>query len=224
MEFQKSLKIMDFILVFSTISTAFLLSLSHCVFMCGGFALLLGKLTASKSKGAKTLYLLLYHLGRISAYCVLGSVFAYFGAGAIKNASTKGFVFFFLGVFIVILAFSLQFRGKILEFLENSKLQNFILRLAGKLSKERYIVVLGFLNGLMPCGVVYYFLALSFSAGSLAPFIMLLAGLATLPTLLFYSFVAGFLSVKYRKIAGILGNFIIAIYGIYLSYKGFLLL
>ena len=217
---------MKLALLLEVIITAFALSVSHCSFMCGGFAVLLGRLTSNLSRLNALFFTLLYHFGRIGAYTFLGFIFGTFGAGVMRNASQKGLIFFACGVFLVLFAVILQTRGRLLELLENSFLQGKILALAHKLVKRRYIVILGILNGLLPCGVVYSFLALSFSAGSreLSSLVMLIFGLCTLPALLFYSFLSRFLSTKFRQLAGILSSVLIAAYGIYLSYKGYMLL
>lgn len=217
---------MKFALLLEVIITAFALSVSHCSFMCGGFAVLLGRLTSNLSRLNALFFTLLYHFGRIGAYTFLGFIFGAFGAGVMRNASQKGLIFFACGVFLVFFAVILQTRGKLLALLENSFLQDKILSLAHKLAKRRYIIILGILNGLLPCGVVYSFLALSFSAGSreLSSLVMLIFGLCTLPALLFYSFLSRFLSTKFRRIAGILSSVLIAAYGIYLAYKGYMLL
>lgn len=215
---------MNLALVLNVIITAFALSVSHCSFMCGGFAILLARLTSELSKANAFFFTLLYHFGRISSYVFLGFVFGSFGAGVMRNASSKGLVFFACGVFLVLFGVILQTRGKLLELLENSLLQSKILALAHKLAKRRYIIILGILNGFLPCGVVYYFLALSFSSGEFSALIMLIFGLCTLPALLFYSFLARLINLRFRKIAGIISSAAIIIYGVYLAFKGYMLL
>lgn len=217
---------MNLALLLEVIITAFALSVSHCSFMCGGFAILLGRLTSALSRSNALIFTLLYHLGRIGAYTFLGFIFGAFGAGVMKNATSKGLIFFACGVFLILFAVILQTRGRLLALLENSFLQGKILSLAYKLAKLRYIVILGILNGLLPCGVVYSFLALSFSSGSkeFASLIMLIFGLCTLPALLFYTFLSRFLSANFRRIAGVLSSVLMAVYGIYLAYKGYMLI
>ena len=99
----------DFVLFINIIVTALALSFSHCSFMCGGFCVILGRLTAGLSRAKQLYYLLLYHFGRISAYCALGFVFGYFGAGVIKASSSKGLIFFICGALLVL--FDIVFCG-----------------------------------------------------------------------------------------------------------------
>lgn len=216
----------DFLLLANIVVTAFALSFSHCSFMCGGFCVIVGRLSADLSRLKQLYFVLLYHFGRIFAYCLLGFVFGSFGAGIVKNSSAKGLIFFICGAFLVFFGVALSVRGKLLAFFENSFIQSRILEFSLKLQKRPFIPLLGFLNGLLPCGVVYYFLALSFSAasGAISALIMLIAGLCTLPALLFYTFLSGILNVKFRQIAGTISSIIICIYGVYMMYKGYLLI
>ena len=110
--------IMSGAFILNIIITAFVLSFSHCSFMCGGFNVILGRLCASLSKLSTLVMMLLYHAGRITAYACLGAVFGYFGAGVMRDASAKGLVFFGAGVLLVVLGVSLLLRGKMLAFFE----------------------------------------------------------------------------------------------------------
>ena len=218
--------IMSGAFILNIIITAFVLSFSHCSFMCGGFNVILGRLCAGLSKLSTLAMMLLYHAGRTTAYACLGAVFGYFGAGVMRDASAKGLVFFGAGVLLVVLGVSLLFRGKMLAFFENSFIQGKILALALKLQKRRYIVLLGFLNGLLPCGVVYAFLAMSFSLGSgaLSALVMILAGLCTTPALLFYALLSRFFTQRLRFIFELLSALLVCAYGLYLAFKGYMLL
>lgn len=212
--------------ILNIIVTAFVLSFSHCSFMCGGFNVILGRLCASLSKFSSLLLMLLYHAGRTGAYACLGAIFGCFGAGVMRDASAKGLVFFGAGVLLVVLGVALFFRGKMLAFFENSFIQNKILSLALKLQKRRYIIVLGFLNGLLPCGVVYTFLAMSFSLGSgaLSAIVMIIAGICTTPALLFYALLSRYFTQRLRFIFEVLSSIIVCAYGIYLAFKGYAML
>lgn len=212
--------------ILNIIITAFVLSFSHCTFMCGGFSVILGRLCAGLSRVASLALMLLYHAGRTGAYACLGAIFGFFGAGVMRDASAKGLVFFAAGVLLVVLGIALGFRGKMLAFFENSFIQSKILTLALRLQKRRYIVLLGFLNGLLPCGVVYTFLAMSFSLGSgvLSALVMMIAGLCTTPALLFYALLSRFFSAKLRFIFEVFSALIVCAYGLYLAFKGYMLL
>lgn len=218
---------MDIALLLNIIFVAIISSFSHCIGMCGGFNLILASHLAKTR--AKALYIALFHMARIFAYCLLGLGFGFFGQAIILSQSAKGYALFITGLLMVFFGIAFLTRGKILAFIENAKISSFILGIAIKIKtrfKALYIVLLGFLNGLIPCGIVYYFLALSFSSASAfkSVLIMLIFGLSTLPALVLFSSFIGALNVKFKNFANILTSLFIGFYGLYLAFKGFMLL
>lgn len=151
--------------LFAAASVAVLSSFTHCYAMCGGFNIAFWQL----NRGSKCLLslTLLYHFSRIAAYIALGVIFAAFGN--VLGFINRGFLLFLLGVFMVLLGFALIFRGKMLEILENQMLfKLFARRILGRFSIRgvRGALILGFCNGFVPCGLVYFFIALSMSGGN----------------------------------------------------------
>lgn len=222
---------MDTALLLNVIFVAIISSFSHCVGMCGGFALMLSSNLAKTRH--KALFIALYHTARIFAYCLLGLCFGLFGQAVILSPSAKGFVLFVAGLFMVLFGLGLLVRGKLLAFIENARVSRFILGIGSKAKtllntrfQALYIVLLGFLNGLIPCGIVYYFLALSFSSGSAfeSLLIMLIFGLCTLPALVLFSSFASALNAKFKSTASIAISVFIALYGLYLAFDGFMLI
>lgn len=213
---------MNFDLI-TTMSVAVLSSFGHCYGMCGGFNLAFLRLNSA----AKTPFLLTltYHTFRIVAYMFLGIIFGVFGN--VLAFLNKGVLFFVLGVFMVFLSVALLFRGKILAFLENPFFFNlFAKKMWQKVNFKGYksAVVLGFCNGFVPCGLVYFALALAMSQNDLykSAFIMLLFGLCTLPALLLLNEMIRFLGQKLQLWTKI-SYLIIMLYGIYLAYLGVVL-
>ncbi|QQF52895.1 sulfite exporter TauE/SafE family protein [Campylobacter fetus] len=218
---------MDISTVFSIISIALMFSISHCIGMCGGFVMAYNAKLSNKTRKEIVFLSISYHLSRVFAYVCLGILFGFFGSIVILNLKTKGFVFFIVGIFLVILSIALIKRGKLLAFIENDKIGNLIMRFFKKFSKRNdapSFMILGFLNGLLPCGVVYYFLALSLSSGSIFNgfLVMFIFGLSTLPVMLIFSGTVGLVSAKFKHTMTIATSVIIAIYGVYLSYLGFM--
>lgn len=151
--------------LFAAASVAVLSSFTHCYAMCGGFNIAFWQL----NRGSKCLLslTLLYHFSRIAAYIALGVIFTAFGN--VLGFINRGFLLFLLGVFMVLLGFALIFRGKMLEILENQTLfKLFARRILGRFSVRgvRGALILGFCNGFVPCGLVYFFIALSMSGGN----------------------------------------------------------
>ncbi|HEH4450802.1 TPA: sulfite exporter TauE/SafE family protein [Campylobacter coli] len=207
------------------ISVAFLSSFGHCYSMCGGFNLLFINLN-SKSNN---LFLLtfIYQLFRIFSYILLGIIFGIFGNLLAINAKIQSLSFFILGVFMVILGFSLIFRGKILAFIENRAFFEYFIKKIIKKSMGfkgvKSAMILGFANGFVPCGLVYFFLANAMSRQNVTEsiLVMLVFGLSTLPAMLFFVKISQYLGVFLKKVFNYLSYFIIVAYGIGLAYMGF---
>ena len=216
------MSIADFSAIFSV---AFLSSFGHCYSMCGGFNLAFIQLNLK----AKNLFLLslFYHLSRIFAYILLGGIFGIFGNLLALNAKTQSLSFFVLGVFMMILGFALILRGKILVFIENNiffeKILKTAVRQARKFKGIKSALILGFANGFVPCGLVYFFLASALSQQNFLESILVMAifGVSTLPALLFFSKLSQLLSEFLKKLFNTLSYFLIIIYGIILAYMGF---
>ena len=212
--------------LYMIVSVAFLSSFSHCVGMCSGFLSLQTLFFKGKSKREILILSTLYSLARIFAYVVLGALFGAFGAVISFNMQARGVIFFIIGLMIAFIGIALLFRGELLKFVENQKALNFIARIAKTRIQKKNLtnfLLLGFLNGFLPCGVVYYFLALGILSANFidSVFIMLVFGLCTLPAMLLASFVFGILNEKFKDIMFKISASIMIINGIYLSFLGY---
>ena len=212
--------------LYMIVSVAFLSSFSHCVGMCSGFLSLQTLFFKGKSKREILMLSTLYSLARIFAYMVLGALFGTFGAVISFNMQARGVIFFIVGLAIAFIGIALLFRGELLKFVENQKALNFVVRIAKTRIQKKNLtnfLLLGFLNGFLPCGVVYYFLALGILSANFidSAFIMLVFGLCTLPAMLLASFVFGILNEKFKDIMFKISASIMIINGIYLSFLGY---
>ncbi|WP_257640234.1 sulfite exporter TauE/SafE family protein [Campylobacter concisus] len=212
--------------LYMIISVAFLSSFSHCVGMCSGFLSLQTLFFKGKNKIEILMLSTLYSLARIFAYVVLGALFGAFGAVISFSMQVRGLIFFIVGLVIAFIGIALLFRGELLKFVENQKALNFVVRIAKTRIQKKNLtnfLLLGFLNGFLPCGVVYYFLALGILSANFidSSFIMLVFGLCTLPAMLLASFVFGILNEKFKDIMFKISASIMIINGIYLSFLGY---
>lgn len=207
-------------------SIAFLSSFGHCYGMCGGFVLAYTQL----SKQIKLPFFLLifsYHLSRIFAYVCLGVFFGFFGNLFSFSEFAKGIMLFTIGIFMVVLAFALIFKGKLLVFFESSLIFDCVIKKnISRLIQNKSLkstIFLGFLNGFVPCGLVYFYIAFGMSVQNiyLAALIMLVFGLSTLPALVFFAYFSKTLSEKFQKTASLISYILIFFYGLYFSYIGF---
>jgi sulfite exporter TauE/SafE len=186
--------------------------------MCGPIALVVG----GQNKDRIWSSTLLYNLGRIVTYALMGVAFGLIGKG-INMAGMQKVMSIFLGVMLLVLAVaSFSFESKLLKIsFVNDLMSSVKVRLAQFLKKNSlnaYFSV-GLLNGLLPCGLVYMAIAGALSTGSALSGLLYMAffGLGTVP-LMAASTVAGkFASMKVR-------NFINKLYPVFLIILGVLFL
>lgn len=212
-------------------SIAVLNSLSHCVGMCGGFNTLLGVFLRQKSKGKRAVGYFLFHIGRIFSYALLGGLISIIGTAVIISQNGRAMLFFLVGCFMVFVAVALYFRGSILSVLENKSLAKMVSHASTSVAKSLNnpkkfnlkVLLLGALNGFLPCGVVYYFLSYAMLSQSWQKGVltMILFGICTVPALLFTGVFAGFLS-QYRQWLFNIAIALVGANGLYLAYLGYL--
>lgn len=218
---------MDFLTLANVVSVAFVSSVSHCAGMCGGFAIACGHRLSEKSRAQIFFFGLIYHFARICAYVLLGVAFGFLGSKVIFSVNSKAYVYFFLGLFLAFIGIAVIRRGFLLKILENDKIAQFLSPLF-KLATKKYgiynFILLGFLNGLLPCGVVYYFLAMSFGVANLfeSALIMLIFGLCTMPVMLGAWFLAGVLNSEFKHSMNVISGVLMIGYGLYLAFTGFI--
>jgi uncharacterized protein len=172
----------------------------HCVGMCGPLALSLPVI--SEQPATKMLSTLLYNLGRVVTYTILGAALGLVGA-TFALAGFQQALSIAAGLIII---FSLLLpRSKwLLE--GNSKTQQFfgvIRNNLGKLfSKKNYqsVFFIGVLNGLLPCGLVYMAIAGAVSTASVLKSSLFMAafGLGTLPMMWSVAFFGSVINLKTR--------------------------
>jgi sulfite exporter TauE/SafE len=166
--------------------SAFILGLVgslHCAGMCGPLALAL-----PRSRTARRTFLLgrlAYNAGRVSTYIILGILFGFFGKG-FSLAGAQRFLSIGFGTLILATLFCSRKRtmsvllGRVVSSVKRP-ISHFL-----KTPTFSSLLMLGSLNGLLPCGLVY---AASAMAGTLgnplaAGAFMLLFGLGTAPMML----------------------------------------
>jgi len=165
----------------------------HCIGMCGPIAVSLPVISGNKMKFI--LRRLLYNSGRITTYVLLGAVFGLIGS-RIKLAGLQQFLSVFTGAVILIGVFvsygsiSRLFRFNFAEkaFIKFKDLFGFFLT---KKSSAAFFTI-GFLNGFLPCGLVYLAISGALLTGDVfsGSVFMLMFGLGTVPLMLAVS-VAG---------------------------------
>ena len=216
---------MDLVNYLSVVSVAFFSSFSHCIGMCGGFLSLQSLFLRNKTKPQTILLLALYHLARILAYALLGALFGAFGAALALSGTWRAAIFFIVGILLVALGVALWVRGGLLKLVENDKISKFIASCAlnvGKTPGLLNFIALGFLNGLLPCGVVYYFAAMAVASMSAlnGAAIMLVFGLCTIPALLCAQIILRRALLNFRQAMFKISTAVIVLNGVYLAFSG----
>ncbi|AHJ13899.1 sulfite exporter TauE/SafE family protein [Sulfurospirillum multivorans] len=204
--------------------------MGHCIGMCGGFVMAYSsaKIDTSASSLRQFFAHLSYNLGRISSYTFLGMIFGVIGSVFTFSSHLNGYFYFAIGILMVLMGLSMMGKIKFLTSLEATIAFNpFIKTLFSKLIHSKTMASfygLGVLNGFLPCGLVYFFLAAAATSGSLlgGGLIMALFGLATMPAMLGLGFVVGFLKGSgFREVMIKIASLIIMGYGIYMAYLGY---
>jgi len=221
---------METISILTIISIAFLGSFGHCVGMCGGIVIAYSstKIKSEWSKKMQTTVHLLYSLGRVTTYTILGALFGLVGGVVTFDNLTSGILLLTTGSMMVLIGLSLMGKIKFLTMLEHSCskspfYQNTFKSLIGSDSLMSFYL-LGMLNGLLPCGFVYVFAITAASTGSAfwGAFVMFIFGLSTIPALFSLGFFIGlFKQTNLRDLFIKMASFLVIAFGLYIAYLGY---
>jgi sulfite exporter TauE/SafE len=166
--------------------TAFALGLIgslHCAGMCGPLALALPP--GGNRATAFFVGRLFYNLGRVVTYCALGVVFGLLGK-TLLLAGVQRWLSIALGVVLLVGLFAS--RKLALWRPVNALVEQLKSRMAALLRRRSFdaLLVLGLLNGLLPCGLVYVACAGATATGDLfnGALYMLVFGAGTVPMML----------------------------------------
>ena len=178
---------------------AFILGLAgslHCAGMCGPLVL---ALPVSNNSSTAQLGRVAYHLGRITTYCVLGVVFGLVGH-TLSLAGLQRWVSITLGM--LLLAGVLGSRKLALWRPATMLVEKLKSHMTALLHRRSFVsvLVLGLLNGLLPCGLVYVACAGATATGALLSGAAYMAafGAGTVPMLLAISFSGRLISPRLR--------------------------
>lgn len=192
-----------------------LLGSFHCVGMCGPIAFMLPVSRDNQIK--KFLQIFLYHFGRLLAYSLIGLAFGLVGKSlnlfGLQQQLSIG-----IGILMIMV---------ILLPLKSFQKVNFsqpIYRLIGKIKSSLGVALkkkspdtfftIGFLNGFLPCGLVYMAVFGAIAAGDIytGSLYMLLFGLGTIPLMTTAVYFSGLLGGAMRnKVQKLIPAFVIII-------------
>lgn len=179
-----------------------LISSFHCIGMCGPIAMMLP--VDHKNPSKKALQILTYHLGRLTAYGSLGLVFGILGRG-FYLAGLQQTISITVGVLMILIVVipekifaKYNFSRPIYQLISKVKTA---LGSQFKRKSADALFTIGFLNGLLPCGLVYaaLFGAIAMQNVTLSISYMLLYGIGTIPMMSAVVYVSNFLSFPIRN-------------------------
>jgi hypothetical protein len=195
----------------------------HCAGMCGPLALSLPG--ADQSRVRFVVERVVYNLGRVLTYTLLGGLVGLAGRGAalagLQQAVSVG-----IGV-VMILAAAVPWVSRRVQQLEQapSALLGTVMKPIGRLYQRGGVgalLVVGVLNGLLPCGFVYAALGTALTAGDLVESMTFMAafGLGTGPAMLGVSLVGRVASATWRARLQRLVPYGLAFVGLLLIVRG----
>ncbi len=201
-----------------------LMSSLHCVGMCGPIALALP--VHHRSPWGKMLGIFLYNWGRTSTYTILGVLAGLIGS-TLDMAGLQRFLSIGTGLAMLgAVAYSSHWLDQLsappvlqggVQFIKQ-KLRFFLSR-----RSFSSLFLLGTLNGLLPCGLVYTALISSIATGTVVEgaLFMALFGLGTLPAMSAVGFVKNWFSLAFRnRVRHLMPAFVAAV-AILLIVRGF---
>jgi uncharacterized protein len=174
----------------------------HCIGMCGPIALALpiGQVSFSK----KIILILFYNFGRIVTYSLFG-----LAAGLIGTAFVLSGYQQILSISVgLLLVFSVIISGRIqrIKNFNNSVFSvfNTVKKMLSQLFLKKGkgpLFLIGTLNGLLPCGLVYMGVAGALASGEILKggLFMAVFGLGTLPVMLLLPFAGSVITVGFRN-------------------------
>ncbi len=195
----------------------------HCIGMCGPLALALP--VQHLSPAQKTFSILLYQLGRVLTYTLLGLVFGLAGRLVYISDFQQGFS---VAVGVLILAslayfyFSQSRMQPAFARRFNGKVQQWIVRILQSPKRLSSFLLLGMANGLLPCGMVYMAIAGALTSSGItnSMIFMALFGAGTLPAMITVSYFGSRAGLNLRKNLQYATPFIMAVMGIILILRG----
>jgi sulfite exporter TauE/SafE len=191
--------------------------------MCGPIALVLP--VNRESKKIAFFQTLLYHLGRMITYALMGLVFGLVGKG-LYLAGFQQRVSILMGVVMILaVIFPTNYLGNLGIGKPFFKIVNRLKSALGGYLKRKSssaLFVIGLLNGLLPCGLVYMALIGAIATGDpiLGALYMAVFGLGTSPLLTGVVLAGNFMSLKTRNTINKILPYFVVLVGIVFILRG----
>jgi sulfite exporter TauE/SafE len=179
-----------------------LLSSFHCIGMCGPIAMMI---PVDRNNAAKRVFqIFLYHLGRLTAYGMLGLFFGLLGKGLFL-AGLQQQLSILVGILMIL--FVIIPERKMAQYNFSKPIYRLISKVKSHLGAQfkrksfDALFTMGLLNGFLPCGMVYaaLFGAIAMQNEWMGATYMILFGIGTIPMMSAVVLIANFITVPVRN-------------------------
>ncbi|NUN69019.1 MAG: sulfite exporter TauE/SafE family protein [Bacteroidetes bacterium] len=179
-----------------------LLGSMHCIGMCGPLALAVP--SSAKSRWMFLAERIVFNGGKAVTYGMMGAVLGVIGKGVMMNVQQELSVVIGALMLVTILV-PLGFRSAIERYSPLRHLYTFVKARFSVLMGKRGMVTLflmGILNGLLPCGLVYTALVGATVVADVwqSALFMIIFGIGTSPALIAVALTGNLLSVRFRSV------------------------
>lgn len=187
----------------------------HCVGMCGPIVFMLPVDRTNNFK--KLTQIFIYHTGRLFAYSIMGLIFGFLGKGLFVFGMQQKLSVIIGIIMIVVVLIPYKTFGK---YNFSKPVYKIISKVKNRLGKELQkktpdtFLTIGFLNGFLPCGLVYMGLFGAIAMGNpwKGSLYMTLFGMGTIPLMTTAIYFSGMLKgVARQKIQKMIPVFVIII-------------
>ena len=174
----------------------------HCIGMCGPLALAIPSKAGTRWKFI--LERIVINLGKACTYAIMGAALGLIGKNLLMGVQQN--ISILLGAFILFsFAIPFSFKSKLQKYSPLEFVYTFVkLKFSLFLTKRGMfaLFILGMLNGLLPCGLVYTALLGATAVADLwqSALFMLMFGVGTAPALITVSLAGKLLSIKFRSL------------------------
>ena len=211
---------------YGTLFITGLLTSVHCVAMCGGIHL--SQTLPRDGKKVSFRPAILYNAGRVLSYTLTGLILGIIGyfIGGVSGTEISSVI---QGIFKLIMGILLVMMGiQMLDIFPNLKkysfpMPKFLIRILGKTSaKSKTLLMIGFLNGFVPCGPLQAMWIVALAGGSpfKGMFSMLAFSLGTVPLMLGLGIFITTIGKKFTDAVRNAGAVVVTVMGIAMLEQG----
>lgn len=209
---------------YGVLFTVGLLTSLHCMAMCGGINIsqcIAYKHVDDENRISRLKPSLLYNLGRVISYTIIGGVVGALGAVVSFSGSAKGLVAIIAGIFMMIMGLNMLNLFPWLKKL-NPRMPKFIGKLLYNNSSQYGPFYIGLLNGLMPCGPLqamqlYALGTGSFVSGALSMFAF---SIGTVPLMFGFGAISTYLGKRFTHNMLRISAVLVIVLGIVMATRG----